>query len=95
VTAARAAYLIMVFVLGSIAREAADGPHFGPLPPEAQRIAARRAQFGAIPAGAFPRSAAAGPVMAAGVGTGQFRWGLRRVLAGLADPAAGDEPRVN
>jgi TetR/AcrR family tetracycline transcriptional repressor len=94
-TAARGAYMIMVYVLGSIAREAADGPHFGPLPPEAQRIAARRAQFAAIDAAAYPRSAAAGPVLAAGVGAAQFRWGLRRVLAGLSDPRAGDESQLN
>jgi TetR/AcrR family tetracycline transcriptional repressor len=93
-TAARGAYLIMVFVLGSVVREAADAPRFGPLPPEAQRIEARRMRFAAIPPTMFPMSAAAAAVMAAGVGTGQFRWGLRRVLAGLADPAAGEEPTV-
>jgi AcrR family transcriptional regulator len=92
--AARAAYVLMVFILGSIAREAADGPHLGPLPPEEQRIAARRPQFDAIPAGTFPRAAAAGEVMAAGVGAEQFRWGLRRVLAGVAGPQLEDEPRL-
>ncbi len=82
--AARGVYLIIVYVLGAVALEAADVPHVGALPPETERIAARRETFAAVPAGAFPRTAAAAGVMATWVGTGQFVWGLRRVLAGLA-----------
>lgn len=80
---ARAAYAVIVYVLGAIALEAADVPHVGALPPEAERIAVRQQAFAAIPPERFPRSAAAGEVMGAWVGTGQFVWGLRRVLAGL------------
>ena len=84
--AARAAYTVIVYVLGAIALEAADVPHVGALPPEPDRVAARRRAFAAIPPQTFPRSAAAAPVMGAWVGTGQFVWGLRRVLAGLIRP---------
>ena len=85
--AARGAYLLIVYVLGAIALEAADVPHAGALPPEPERIAARRAAFAGIAPDAFPRSAAAAGVMGAWVGTGQFLWGLRRTLAGLTGPA--------
>jgi hypothetical protein len=34
----------------------------------------------------FPRTAAAAGIMATWVGSGQFVWGLRRVLAGLVGP---------
>lgn len=85
--AARAAYLLMIYVLGSIALEVADVPHTGALPPEAERIEARRAALSEVPAGAFPRTAAATGVMATWIGTEQFRWGLGRVLDGLASGA--------
>jgi len=81
--AARGAYLLIVYVLGAIALEVADVPQAGALPPEEERIAARRAAFGEVPAEAFPRTAAATGVMATWVGTEQFRWGLDRVLDGL------------
>ncbi|WP_189333315.1 TetR/AcrR family transcriptional regulator [Actinoplanes ianthinogenes] len=81
--AARASYLIMVYVLGAIALEVADQPHAGALPPEADRIEARRAAWSLVPAGTFPRTAAATDVMAGWIGTDQYLWGLRRVLAGL------------
>ncbi|MFF5290467.1 TetR/AcrR family transcriptional regulator [Paractinoplanes globisporus] len=81
-SAARASYTLMVYVLGAAALEVADGPP-GPLPPEAERIAARHAALGEVPAQAFPRTAAATGVMATWVGTEQFLWGLRRVLDGL------------
>ena len=85
--AARGAYVLIVYVLGAIAQEAADVPTVGALPPEDERIAARRSAFAGIAPAEFPRSAQAAGVMGAWVGTGQFRWGLRRVLAGLTGPA--------
>jgi TetR/AcrR family tetracycline transcriptional repressor len=81
--AARGSYLVMVYVLGAIALEVADVPHLGALPPEEDRIAARREAFGEVPAAAFPRTAAATGVMATWIGTEQYLWGLRRVLDGL------------
>jgi TetR/AcrR family transcriptional regulator, tetracycline repressor protein len=90
--AARGSYVLIVYVLGTIALEVADVPHAGTLPPEAERIAARRAALREVPAGAFPRTAAATGVMATYIGTEQFRWGLSRVLDGLAG-AAPQAPR--
>jgi len=82
--AARASYAVTTYVLGAVALEVADVPQPGPLAPERERIAGRRAAFAAVPAAAFPRTAAATEVMAGYVGTGQYVWGLRRLLAGLA-----------
>jgi AcrR family transcriptional regulator len=85
-SAARGSYLLMVYVLGAAALEVADAPP-GMLAPEAERIAARRAALSEVPARAFPRTAAAAGVMATWAGAEQFRWGLRRVLDGLAAEA--------
>ncbi|WP_433239171.1 TetR/AcrR family transcriptional regulator [Streptosporangium sp. CA-135522] len=80
----RAAYTVMVYVLGAIALEAAEIEGAGPdaVAPEAERIAARRSAF-AVDPGAFPRTHAAADAIAAYVSTEQFRWGLERVLSGL------------
>ncbi|MEU5692927.1 TetR/AcrR family transcriptional regulator [Actinosynnema sp. NPDC020468] len=82
--AARASYALIVHVLGSIALEAAEVDPTKPAPPEAERVAARRLAFAAVPAEVFPRSAAAADVMAAYVSEEQFRWSLGRLLGGLA-----------
>lgn len=81
--AARATYLLIVYVLGSIALEVADETDPGPLPPEADRVARRRAGFDQIPADAFPRSAAAAPTMSRYITTEQYLWGLHRLLDGI------------
>src|SRR5687768_5636455 len=59
--AARASYLLIVYVFGSIALEVADEHEPGPLPPESDRIAARRRAYSAAPVDDFPRSRAAAP----------------------------------
>ncbi|TDD58564.1 TetR/AcrR family transcriptional regulator [Kribbella antibiotica] len=84
VDAARATYLLIVFVLGSIALEVADEAEPGPLPSEADRIASRRRVFDQIPPEDFPRSAAAAPTMATYISTEQYLWGLHRVLDGIS-----------
>ena len=66
--AARTAYLLFVYVVGSVALLITDAEGPG-LPPEAERIAARRQVFAATPADAFPRAAAA-PTRALYVSTG-------------------------
>jgi TetR/AcrR family tetracycline transcriptional repressor len=83
-TAARGAYLLTVYVLGALVVETRDVPAGGGLPPEPERIAARRQRLDAVPAERFPRTAAVAGVMAAGVGADQFVWGLRRIVDGLA-----------
>ncbi|WP_405058939.1 TetR/AcrR family transcriptional regulator [Kribbella sp. NBC_01505] len=82
--AARATYLLIVYVLGSIALEVADEPEPGPLPSEAERIADRRRVFDQIPPDVFPRSAAAVPIMAGYISTEQYLWGLNRLLDGVS-----------
>jgi TetR/AcrR family transcriptional regulator, tetracycline repressor protein len=81
--AARAAYLLIVYVFGSMALEVADVPHTGALPPEEDRVKHRVAAFSATPPERFPLSAVAGETMAAYVSTEQFLWGLARVMDGI------------
>ena len=81
--AARSTYLLITYVLGAIALEVADETEPGPLPPEDERVARRRAGFDQIPADAFPRSAAAAPTMSRYVTTEQYLWGLHRILDGI------------
>jgi len=81
--AARASYLVIVYVFGSMALEVAHGPDSGQLPAEADRVATRRQGFSAIPAASFPRSAAAADTLAAFITTEQYVWGLHRLLDGI------------
>jgi len=82
--AARASYLLIVYVFGSLALEDAElRQGGGPLPPESERIVARRRTLSATRADQFPRSAAAADVMAGYISTEQYIWGLRRVLNGI------------
>jgi AcrR family transcriptional regulator len=89
--AARASYLLIVYVFGSIALEVADVHQVGPLPPESERIAARDRAFSVTPADHFPRSAAAAATMAGYVSTEQYLWGIRRLLDGITAHVATQE----
>jgi TetR/AcrR family tetracycline transcriptional repressor len=86
--AARAAYLLIIYVFGSIALEVADLHQPGPLPPESERIDTRHRAFSATPAEHYPRTAAAAAELAGYISTEQYLWGLRRVLDGIATSAA-------
>jgi TetR/AcrR family tetracycline transcriptional repressor len=92
IEAARASYLLIVYVFGSIALEVADVHQAGPLPPEAERITARRRVYSATPTDSFPRSAAAAATMADYISTEQYLWGLRRILHGLTPGGAAQGP---
>jgi TetR/AcrR family transcriptional regulator, tetracycline repressor protein len=81
--AARAAYLLIVYVFGSIALEVAAQHQPGPLPPESERIATRQITFAATPAEHYPRAAAAASTLAGYISTEQYVWGVRRVLDGV------------
>jgi AcrR family transcriptional regulator len=83
VDAARAAYLLIVYVFGSIALEVAAHHQPGSLPPEADRIATRHRALAAVPADQYPRAAAAAATLAGYVSTQQYMWGLHRVLDGV------------
>src|ERR671921_760505 len=82
--AARASYLLIVYVFGSIALEVADVHRPGPLPPESERVRGRHTAFSTTPSAAFPHSAAAARTMAEYISTDQYLWGLRRILDGIA-----------
>src|SRR3954452_24350967 len=82
VDAARAAYLLIVYVFGSIALEVAAHQQPGPLPPEPERIASRHDAFAVTPAQHYPRAAAAA-TLAGYTSAQQYLWGLRRVRAGI------------
>lgn len=81
--AARAAYLLIVHVFGSIALEVAAHQRPGPLPSESERVATRRLAFAATPADRYPRTAAEAATLAGYVSTEQYLWGLRRILDGI------------
>jgi AcrR family transcriptional regulator len=87
VDAARAAYLLIVYVFGSIALEVAAHDQPGSLPPEAHRVATRHRVLAAIQADQYPRAAAAAATLAGYVSTEQYLWGLRRVLDGITSLA--------
>jgi AcrR family transcriptional regulator len=80
---ARAAYLLIVYVFGSIALEIADLDQPGPLPPESERIATRHLALAATSAEHYPRAAAAAATLAGYISTRQYLWGLHRVLDGI------------
>jgi TetR/AcrR family transcriptional regulator, tetracycline repressor protein len=100
--AARASYLFITYVLGSIALEAAELEHSGPPPSEEERVATRLGGFMAIPSDRYPRTAATATTMARNITTEGFIWGLTRVLDGIfaqsrtfhPDGFATDEPAV-
>jgi TetR/AcrR family tetracycline transcriptional repressor len=81
--AARAAYLLFAYVLGSVAVEVADARQPGRLPPESERVATRQVAFAATPTDRFPLSAAAAATRAAYISTEQYLWRLHRILDGL------------
>src|SRR4051794_40447764 len=87
VDAARASRLFFVYVFGSVVLEMAGIQQTGPLPAEAERVAARLGTFAATPADTFPLSAAAATTMAAYISTEQYVWGLRQMLDGLSTSA--------
>jgi TetR/AcrR family tetracycline transcriptional repressor len=84
VAAARASYLLLTYMLGSLALDVAGVPGPGPLPPEPARVAARHRAFVAASADRFPRATAAAATVAKYVSTEQYLWGLRRLLDGVA-----------
>lgn len=91
--AARGCWVLIVYVLGSVALDVAETDGRAPLPSERDRTGSRLAGFRTVDAAAFPRTAAAAPVMAAWVSTEQFQWGLDRLLDGLTPEGAGGRQR--
>jgi hypothetical protein len=81
--APRTSYLLFAYILGSIVLVVADAEEPGPLPSEAEWIAARGRTFAGTPAEPYPRAAAAAATRAAYISTEQYLWGLRRLLDGI------------
>ncbi|MGW4738173.1 TetR/AcrR family transcriptional regulator [Nocardia xishanensis] len=81
---ARAAYAVMVQVIGAIAMEVAEADGRPPLPPESVRIAQRRAALAEIPAERWPHTHESRDVMAEWISAEQFAWSLRALLDGLS-----------
>jgi AcrR family transcriptional regulator len=81
--AARSAYLLIVYVIGSVALEVADPHRPGPLSAEAERIADRRLALSVAPAAGHERTSAAADTMAGYISTEQYTWGLHRLLDGI------------
>jgi TetR/AcrR family transcriptional regulator, tetracycline repressor protein len=91
--AARACYLLIVYLLGFVALEAAELDPTRPAPAEHERVTARQAGFDAVPAATYPHTAASAAVMARYITTDQFTWGLDRILDGLTGPPRGSTAR--
>lgn len=85
--AARAVWPVIVFVIGSLALDAADVPTGSPLGPEAERVADRSARFADVDAATWPLTSAAADTIARWPTAAQFDWGLRRLLDGLGGAA--------
>lgn len=81
--AAKASYLLIVYVFGSIALETAEHGGRPGESPEGERIASRLEGFLAIPAATYPLSAGAAKIMAGYISTKQYTWGLHKVLDGI------------
>jgi AcrR family transcriptional regulator len=81
--AARACWMLIVYVLGSAALDVAETDGRAPLPSERERTSERLAGFRTVDPQAFPLTLEAAPLMAAWVSTSQFRWGLDRILDGI------------
>lgn len=81
--AGRGAYTVIVHTLGSVALEVAETDGRAPLPPEAERLAARHQAAPDLDPAAYPHTSAARDVIADWTSTRQFAWGLNRLLDGL------------
>jgi len=81
--AARAAYLLIVYVFGSITLEVADLHQPGPMPAESERIASRQRAASETLGDDYPRTATAAATLAGYISTDQFLWGLHRLLDGI------------
>jgi AcrR family transcriptional regulator len=84
--AARATWVVIVQVLGSVALDVADTPDGRP-GPERAWVASRRARMRGLDAADWPLTVAATDDVARWVTKAQFAWGLDAVLTGLTSGA--------
>ncbi|HET6986801.1 MAG TPA: TetR/AcrR family transcriptional regulator [Kribbella sp.] len=81
--AARASYVLLVYVLGAIALEVAELDQPQTTPTEHARVSSRRAVLDTISADAYPRTTETAATISKDFTTEQFLWGLTRILNGL------------
>jgi len=80
--AARASYVLIVYILGAVALEVAEiDQHHTPTEPE--RVVTRRAALDTISPDLYPRTAETAATVSEYLTTDQFLWGLTRILNGL------------
>ena len=82
--ASRAAYTLIVQVIGFAALAMAETDGTAPLTPEGDRIAGRREALEFVPPETHPLTAATRDTAAAWVGEAQLRWSVDRLLEGFA-----------
>lgn len=80
--AARGSYALQVYVLGTVMLEAADGGNGDPGREEALAVE-RRAALEQVNASGVPLTAQTAEIVARYNTTGQFRWGVRRLIDGM------------
>lgn len=80
--AARGAYALQVFVLGTVMLEAADGGDGDPATEEAG-VQVRRAALDTYEVDGVPLTAQTAEIVARYNTAGQFRWGVRRLVDGM------------
>lgn len=80
--AARGAYALQVFVLGTVMLERADGGN-GELAREEELVLERRAALDRVAVSGVPLTAQTAEIVARYNTTAQFRWGVRRLVDGM------------
>jgi AcrR family transcriptional regulator len=80
--AARGSYALQVYVLGTVMLEAADGGDGDPVREETLAVE-RRAALEHYDASGVPLTAQTAEIVARYNTTGQFRWGVRRLIDGM------------
>ncbi|TCC59434.1 TetR/AcrR family transcriptional regulator [Kribbella pittospori] len=81
--AARASYVLLVYIFGAIALEVAELDQRRIPPTERDRVSTRRAVLDTISAEAYPRTTETAGTISKDFTTEQFLWGLTRILNGL------------
>ncbi|TCC53511.1 TetR/AcrR family transcriptional regulator [Kribbella capetownensis] len=81
--AARASYVLLVYIFGAIALEVAELDQRRIAPTERDRVSTRRAVLDTISAEDYPRTTETAGTISKDFTTEQFLWGLTRILNGL------------
>ena len=91
--AARGAYTLIVQVVGAVALEVAETDGTPPLPPEHERIAARRQGLQLLDPADWPMTTATAEIAAQWNSAAQFTWSVGCLLEGIAALARSQQHR--